>query len=203
MKKKIILIGSGGHAQSCLEIIYNSTTKYSVEGYLDLKRNKNFSFKYLGNLNDEKFLDIQKISKNLAICIGQIKNPKLRNNIFKKFKKLNFKFPIIKSKNSIISKETSIGDGTMIFNNVLINRDAKIGENSILNNCCLIEHGVNIGSNCHISTGAIINGESSIGNNCFIGSGAILHQSVSIGNNCIISAGQIVRKNVKSNTVIK
>jgi len=202
--KKIIIIGSGGHAISCVEILNNSKDVYKIIGYIDQKKNNKFPIKYLQNMNClQDFKKLQKITKNFALCIGQIKNSKLRESIYLKFKKMGCSFPVIKSKYSLISKNAVIGPGSMVFHNVIINMNVKIGENTILNSGIIIEHGVDIGNNCHISTGAIINGDSKIGNNCFIGSGTIVHQGIKIGNNCIIGAGKIISKNVSSKAILR
>lgn len=202
--KKIIIIGSGGHAISCIEILNNAKDTYKIIGYIDKKKNKKFPIKYLQNMNYlEDFKKLYKTTKNFVICIGQIKNSKLRESIYLKFKKIGCNFPVIKSKHSIISANALIGPGSMVFHNVMINMNVKVGENTILNTGAIIEHGVNIGNNCHISTGAIINGDCKIGNNCFIGSGTIIHQGINIGNHCIVGAGKIISKNINTKTILR
>ena len=114
------------------------------------------------------------------MALGQIKNYKLRLKIFNKLKKLKFKIPIIESPNSYVSKNSKIGEGTMVFNGVIVNSNVKIGKNCIINSRALIEHDVKIGNNCHISTGSILNGNVEIGDNCFIGSGSILRNGIKI-----------------------
>ena len=43
MKKKIILIGAGGHAKSCIDII-NAEGKYEIIGLVDNKKKKGSKF---------------------------------------------------------------------------------------------------------------------------------------------------------------
>ena len=55
MQKKIIIVGSGGHAISCVEIIKN-TNKFEIIGYVDKYENKNFfDLEYLGT--DDYFIN--------------------------------------------------------------------------------------------------------------------------------------------------
>ena len=72
MKKKIILIGSGGHAASCIDVI-ESSKKYQICGFVsdNIKPgNKFLNYPILSNLNDiEK---IKKITKNLILAFGSI-----------------------------------------------------------------------------------------------------------------------------------
>ena len=87
--KKIILIGAGGHAESCLDVIL-LTKKFKILGFIDKTKNINLlNYKVLG---DERYLE--KVSKkkiNLHISLGFIKSPKKESKYFKRLKKnLNF-----------------------------------------------------------------------------------------------------------------
>jgi sugar O-acyltransferase (sialic acid O-acetyltransferase NeuD family) len=199
--KKIILIGAGGHAKSCLDVILLEK-KFKVLGFIDKKKNINLlDYKVLG---DEKYLkSIEKKSLNLHISLGFIKSPLKRIKIFNKFKKLNFKFPVIVSPKSQVSKKSIILDGTIVHHFAVINFDAKIGYNNIINTSAIIEHGVKIGNNCHISTRAVINGDVEIKDNTFIGSGAVIREGIKVGKNCFIGMGQIVTSNLKDNSFLK
>ena len=56
--KKIILIGAGGHAESCLDVIL-LTKKFKILGFIDKTKNINLlNYKVLG---DERYLE--KVSK--------------------------------------------------------------------------------------------------------------------------------------------
>ena len=117
--KKLILIGAGGHAKSCLDVI-QSTKKFKILGFVDNYKKGLFEkFKILGNDN---FLDKLKNKKNIcvAITIGQIKDYKKRYNLFKRLEKSGFKLPSIVSTTALVSKFSQIGDGTMILKNVII-----------------------------------------------------------------------------------
>lgn len=197
---KIIIIGAGGHARSCLNIIENQK-KYKIAGFVDKEKKFFYNYPYLGN--DDSLEHLSKKYKNAIISIGQIKDSKPRKKIYEKLKKLKFNLPKIISSNSIISKYSIIDEATFIFNHVLVNTNAKIGKNSIINNKVNIEHDVIIGDNCHISTGVIVNGNVTVGNNVFIGSGSIIYNNCKIGNNSIISAGSIIKKNIPNNKIIK
>lgn len=199
--KKIILIGAGGQARSCIDVI-NSTKKFKIMGLIDLRKKvKINNYKVLG---DEQYLKkIKKKNLCLHLAIGFIKSPNKRIKIFNKFKRLNFKFPIIISPKAYVSKNARILNGTIVHHNAVINFEADIGYNNIINTSAIIEHGVKIGNNCHISTRAVINGDAEIKDNTFIGSGAIIREGVKIGKNCFIGMGQTVKKNLSNNSVIK
>ena len=104
--KKLIVLGSGGHFNSCAEVIENEN-KFIISGLVNNKSDKikNFishKYKYLGSDKDLKKL---KLIYNYAfIAIGQIKSAKRRKNLFDKLKYIGFKIPIILSPSSNVSK---------------------------------------------------------------------------------------------------
>ena len=155
MKKKIILIGCGGHAKVCADVVLNSG-KFQIAGVVcDEKKN----VLNLPQIGTDKNLKILKKKYNYAlITIGQIKNYQKRLGVLKKLKKLDFKIPVIISKQAITSKSAKIKSGTIVMDRAVIHQDVNIGENCIINTGAIIEHDVIIGSNSHISTGAIVNG---------------------------------------------
>lgn len=197
--KKIFLIGAGGHARSCSEII-KSNNDFRIECYFSDKGEKIFGKKAI-NLNLKNLKNIKK-KENFHIAIGQIKNNTKREKLFNYLKNKGYSFPSIISKKAYTASKVKIGMGTIIMSSCVINVNSVIGVNNIINTGSIIEHDVKIGNHNHVAPGAIINGEVKIGNNCFIGSGAIIKQGVMIEDNCFVQAGKIVLKNLKKNTKI-
>ncbi len=189
--EKIIIIGSGGHATSCVDVILNEN-KFEIAGVItqDTKIDKFLNYEVFHS--EEQLSILSKDIPNAFIGIGQIKDYKKRLYYFQKLKKFNFKLPTIISPHAYLSKNCKYGIGNIIMNGALINSKVKIGDNNIINSKALIEHNSVIGNNCHISTGVIINGNVNIGNNSFIGSGSIIYNNVRISENSIIQAGSVV-----------
>ena len=192
MKRKIILVGAGGHAKSCINLI-EKVNNFNIIGLTDSKK-KGYLLNYK-ILGDDTILD-QKKFRNINLCLsfGSIFNINLRGKIFQKLKNKGFNFPILISKESSISKFSKIGSGTMIMGNTFVNAGANIGENCIINNNSLIEHDVKIGNNSQISTSVTINGSCKIGSNCFIGSGTIIRNNIKIKNDTFIKMASIIKK---------
>tara|TARA_B100000941_G_C28389116_1_gene491649 strand:+ start:257 stop:862 length:606 start_codon:yes stop_codon:yes gene_type:complete len=198
--KKIILIGAGGHCNSCIDVI-ELEKKYKIIGLVDDKKKiKNLKYKILGNDKNLNFLLAK--SKFAHISIGQIKNVKKREEIFLNLKKIGFKIPSIISPLAYVSPKAKIGEGTIVMHGAIINRGAVIGKNCIVNTKALIEHDAFVGNNCHVSTRSTLNGGVILGNNSFIGSHAILKQNIKVGKNCFVNANLFVNKNIKNNSRI-
>ena len=189
-KKPLILIGSGGHAKACIDVI-EKEAKFYIYGIVDNdKKGELLGYPIIGKDKDLK--NFFKKVKHLLIGVGQIRDNKIRPRLYELGKSLGYKFPKIISKRSYISKNSEIQDGTIIFHDVVINSAAKIGKNCIINNKCLIEHDVLIGNHCHISTGAIVNGSSKIGDNSFIGSGALISNSKLLPSDSFVKIGSVI-----------
>ena len=200
---KILLIGAGGHARSCIDVL-EEENQFEIAGLIEKGEsisNESLGYPIIGTDDDLKVLRQQ--YKNALITVGQIKSPKIRIKLYQLLKELDFTLPVIVSSQAYVSKHAQIGEGSIIMHGVIINANAKIGNNCIINNRALIEHDAVIGDHCHIATGAIINGEVSVGNETFIGSGAVTKQCISIGNNCIVGAGIILKNDVKHNLAVK
>lgn len=202
MRKKIFIIGAGGHAKTCIDVI-ESNNKFRIPYLVDKKISKKKIFNYKIIKESDFIKKKSKEKKNILIGIGQIKNSSLRKNKFLQYKKFGYNFPNIVSKFSYVSKNSLLREGTLVCHGVVINAGAKIGLNCIINNQSLLEHDVTVGDHCHISTGALINGGAKIGSNTFIGSGTIIKENIKIGKNCIVGAGLTIKKDLKPFSLIK
>ena len=200
IKKKIVLIGSGGHARSCIQVI-EELEEFSISGLIGLPNevdSEQFGYKVIGS--DSDLPAIRKSIEHAVITVGQILNPEIRVNLFEKAEAEGFVLPTIISKSAQISSHTTIGKGCMIMNGVIINSGAQIGQNCIINTRALIEHDVVVGDHSHVSTGVIVNGATRIGSKTFIGSGSIIRNGLIIGDNCLVGMGAVVVKDLKDNS---
>lgn len=194
--KKIILIGGGGHATSCIDVI-EKEKKFKIIGIIDSTKKidkKILNYKVIGRDKDLK--KFKRLADYAFICVGHISINNVRKKLFDQVIKSGFKLPKIISPNSVISKYSKIGQGTIVHHGAIINAGSIIGKNCIINNNSLIEHDVKIGNNTHISTSVTINGDVSIGENSFIGSGAIIKNSIKIKKKTFVSMGKIIKKNI-------
>lgn len=190
--EEIIIVGTGGHAASCLEVI-DSSGNFRVAGFISNQEHADFmGYPILGS--DSDLPELAKIYKNACIGVGQISSAHSRVEIYNKLKKLGFHLPSIISSSAHVSKFARIGNGCIIMHGAVVNALAKIGDNSIINSMALIEHGSQIGKDCHISTGALINGDCVIGSGSFIGSGASLKQGSILPSESFVKMGEIVGK---------
>ena len=198
--KNVIIIGAGGHAKSCSDVI-QSKKEFSILGFIDNNLKKNSNLKIIGS--DKELQILRKKTKYALIGIGQIKNYKLRKNIYDKLINLKFDLPSISSKFAYVAKDTQIDISSIIMHRAIVNSNAQIGYNTIINTGAIVEHDTIVQNNCHIAPGAILNGEVLVKSGTFVGSGTIIKQGIKIGHNCIISANKYIDKSIPDGKIIK
>lgn len=197
-QKGLVLIGDGGHAHACLDLI-ESITSYSVS--LGGKLFVEHVIPDTRKLMEEDWIKLAAEYKKFVLGIGQIHSPELRKKIVTKIKDRGGEFVTLISPYAKVSPNCKIGEGVVIMPNVSVNRYAIIDEFCILNTGCIIEHDATIGKFSHISTGAVVNGDCVIGSDCFVGSNAVLLNQIRIYCNSSIGAGSVVTKDIKSSGI--
>ena len=211
----LLLIGAGGHTKSCIDVI-EKEGKFQIAGLIGQNNEVNKSilgYKIIGS--DLDLPNLRKKYEFAFITIGQIKTPSIRIKMFQILKQLNFQIPVIQSPFAIISKNSEIGEGTIIHHNTVIYSKTKIGRQCVINtnvsigteglglefdkskNCYVkipqigsvnIGDQVEIGPNSTIRRSAI--GETKIGNGTKIGS------MCNIGHNCVLGQNNLLTSNV-------
>ena len=199
-KSKVILIGGGGHCKVVISMLKKLNT-FELYGISDEKENLGRSI--LGvdiNTTDDDLEEIFRAGvQKCFITIGSIGSSYFRRMLFEKVKSIGFEIPIIISKDSIVSKDVEIQEGTAIMPGAIVNPGVRIGKNCIVNTGAIIEHDCTVGDNVHIAPGVTISGGVGIGNNTHIGTGASIIQGVNIGSNVLIGAGSVVVNDISDN----
>jgi len=200
-KKKIVLIGGGGHCKVVISIL-KKLDNFEIAGIVDNYKSESFisGIKIIGTDDDLK--DIYKSGiHNALITVGSIKDNTKRNRLFNMARESGYKFPVIISPEAIVDKSVRMDEGTVIMPGSIINIDSSIGKNCIINTSAIIEHDCKIGNHCHIAPCAHISGAVNIGELSFIGIGVTIIQGIKIGKNVTIGAGSVVIKDIPVNVI--
>jgi sugar O-acyltransferase (sialic acid O-acetyltransferase NeuD family) len=193
MKKKLIVIGDGGHARSIVDVAL-STGEFEILAVVGRDEANKKAWQQSG-IDWVNVAEIQKYANSSALGIvglGQIKDPEPRKKAYELLENLGFELATLVSPKAYVSKTSIIGQGTAVMHGAVVNAHAQIGVNAIINSMALVEHDSSVGNHSHISTGAIVNGQSRVGDKSFIGSGAVLKQGISVGSSCIVPMGSLV-----------
>ena len=195
-KPNLILLGAGGHAQACIDVI-EQEGKFNIAGLVGLPDEVGTSRgKYQVLASDDDLPNLLSQCQFAIVSLGQINSPKNRIRLYERAVEIGFQLPTIISPRAYISPSATIGAGTIVMHGAIVNANASIASNCIINTRAVIEHDAKVLDNCHISTGVIVNGNSKVGAGSFIGSGSLIKEDISIGKNAVVGMGLTLRHNL-------
>lgn len=191
-RSPILLVGAGGHARSCIDVI-EQQGQYAVSGLVGLPDeigSQILGYPVLGT--DAELPALRGEHRAAMVTVGQIKTPESRIRLFILLEQNGFSFPCIVSPHAYVSPHASIGPGTIVMHGAVVNAGAVVGRNCIINSQALIEHDAVVEDHCHVATAAALNSGVHVGAGTFIGSNASVRQCVKIGERCVVGMGQRV-----------
>lgn len=194
-KPNIILIGAGGHAHSCIDVI-EQQGKYRIAGLVGLPDELHSS--HLGYEVIAEDLDLPELAREYEyalITVGQIHSPVVRIQLYQKARQFGFVLPSIIAPTAYVSPHANVGAGTIVMHGAVLNAGGSVGDNCIINTRALVEHDVAVENHCHIATGALLNGGVRVGEGSLIGSGSVIKEGIVIGKNSLVGLGLCVRHN--------
>lgn len=194
-KPNLILIGAGGHAHACIDVI-EQFDQYRIAGLVGMPEEVHTQhLDYSVIATDIDLPELAKEYQYALIAVGQIQSPDSRIRLYQQATELGFQLPVIIAPTAYVSRHATIGAGTIVMHGAIVNAGARVGTNCIINTRALLEHDATVEDHCHISTGAILNGDVNIGAGSFVGSGSIIKEGVSLGKGCVVGMGLSVRHN--------
>ena len=199
-KHNLILIGAGGHAHACIDVI-EQHGQYRIAGLVGMPEEmhiRHFGYSVIATDNDMP--QLVKEYQYAFIALGQIQSPDSRIRLYRQATELGFQLPVIIAPTAYVSRHATVGAGTIVMHGAIVNVGASVGINCIINTRSLLEHDTIVAGHCHISTGAIVNGDASIGAGSFVGSGSVIKEGVTLGKGCVVGMGLSVRHSQSNHT---
>jgi sugar O-acyltransferase (sialic acid O-acetyltransferase NeuD family) len=192
-KPKLILIGAGGHAHACIDVI-EQQGGYQIAGLIGMHEELHTQhFGYAVMATDGDLPQVAKSYQYALITVGQIQTPDHRIRLYQQACALEFQLPTIIAPSAYVSPHATIGAGTIVMHGAIVNAGARVGNNCIINSRALLEHDSAVEDHCHISTGTILNGGVHIGAGSFVGSGSIIKEGIALGTRCVVGMRLSVR----------
>ena len=190
-KKRIVLIGGGGHALSVMEAV----NAEDFLGYLSLEPSEHMDLKWLGTEEDIRKWVEKDVLFHVAFIYSGLPVMNLRRQLIERYRQHGAKFTTVVAPSAIVTPRAKLGEGCCVLNGAIVNR-ATLGENVVINSGAIVEHDCIIGDNSFVGPGAVIGGGVTIGRDCFIGLGACVKNGVSIADGITIAMGAIVLKDL-------
>jgi sugar O-acyltransferase (sialic acid O-acetyltransferase NeuD family) len=194
LRRKLLLIGGGGHCHSVLDSAI-ALDIYDELGVIDNIESSCLGVPVIGTDNDLPVL--VKDGWNCAIVtVGSVGNTKMRRRLYEMIQRLGFTIPSIIDPTAIIAKGVLIKNGCFIGKRAVVNTGAVINECCIINTGAIIEHDCKIGAFAHISPGTTLCGQVRVGSDSHIGAGSVVRQQITVGESSLIGAGSVVVKDI-------
>ncbi|MEO6584344.1 MAG: NeuD/PglB/VioB family sugar acetyltransferase [Ferruginibacter sp.] len=202
-RPKIIIIGAGGHAKICIDIIRQNGL-YEIAG---TTANSEAGESVMGvpvlGTDDEVLSKIFKEGVvHAVIGVGALKNPAVRQRIFKNLKNIGFIIPTIIHPKAICEPSAIFGEGCQVMAGAIVGSDVVVSNNCVINAGTVISHDCYLEENVHITPGAILAGDVYVGENAIVGMGAAVYIGVTIGNNAVVMNNANVIKDIPENAIV-
>jgi sugar O-acyltransferase (sialic acid O-acetyltransferase NeuD family) len=182
MNNSVSIFGFGGHAKVIIESAllngFNIDYLFDDDSH---KFNSNF-----GGMKITVPIDLNFVGSSV-IAIG---NNRIRKLVSEKVSNANWQTIIHPS--AIISKDVSIGNGSVIMAGAIIQPGTIIGKHSIINTGACVDHDCVIGDFVHIAPNCSLAGGVSVGEGTFIGIGSSIIPNKTIGSWTNVGAGSVI-----------
>ena len=200
--RNILLFGLGRNFKVIVNEIFKSTI-YRIIGFVDENINDDFIIikqKKIFNRNK----DLKKIIKlNKAKGLATIGDNYIRKKIYIQASKINkkFKWEKLVSKNSVIDKNVTIGQGSIIMPGVIINCYSEIGEMCLINTGSVIEHDNIFKNFTSTGPGVTTSGNVIVNELSHLGTASVTIHNIIVGKDTILGANSLATKNLHDNSV--
>jgi sugar O-acyltransferase (sialic acid O-acetyltransferase NeuD family) len=193
----LLILGAGGHGRVVSDVA-SLAGKWDDIAFLDDNENLKevIGFPVVGKLKD--YINMKEKYEYAFVAIG--KNP-LRLEWIEKLEKVGFIIPNIIHPQSVISRLSSIGLGSVIMAGAVVNTCAVIGKGCILNTFCSVDYDCILDEGVHISPGAHLGGTAKVGKCTWVCIGASVANNITIGSNVVVAAGAVVIRDIEDNSM--
>ena len=197
MKADVVIVGAGGHAKVCIELLQamGETIAYCVGsddspthclGIPVLRGDEN-----LDRLHAEGY-------HRLFVAIGS-------NHLRKKLGALavgqGYQLVSAISPHAIVSPSAVLGRGIAIMAGAVLNAESVVKDLAIINTGASIDHDCRIGEAAHVAPHCALAGNVTVGEESFLGVGCKVIPEVHIGDRVTIGAGGVVVCDIFSDAI--
>lgn len=192
MKKKLMIIGAGGHGKVIADIARKMNRWESI-AFLD----DNGAVKECAGCRVVGKTEDAAGWKDLADFFVAIGNNAVRENVQESLEAKGLSVATLIHPSAVIADGAEMGAGTAVMAGVVINPSSRIGKGCIINTSCSIDHDNILDDYVHVSPGAHLAGTVSVGRGSWIGIGGIVSNNVSICAHCKLGAGAVAIRDIE------
>ena len=200
MTKPLYIIGAGsvgGHV-ACNFSGYH-LSGYTLTGFLDDVPSKQGTelFGYPVHGGVEKALELESAGIVLGIAFPSAKAAIAERLSANK----NLEYPVLIHEKAWVSREVTIGRGSIVYPGTAINYGSSVGDFVICNMNCSLGHHTTVKNFASLAPGVNTGGHTTIGEGVDVGIGSSTLQNVVIGNYSVIGGQAMVTRSIPARSV--
>lgn len=191
MKKKLAIIGAGGHGKVCADIALKMKCWDGIVFLDNSKKNTQvLGFDVIDTVSNWQDY---KSEYDFFVALG---NNRTREMMIGELENGHATIATLIHPSVILGEEVVIKHGTVLAAGVIVNSSTTIGKGVVLNTACTVDHDNQIADFVHISPGAHLAGTVNVGRRSWLGIGSIVRNNTDICNDVIVGAGGVVVKDI-------
>lgn len=191
MKKKLAILGAGGHGKICADIAIKMNTWDEIVFLDNSKQNTQvFGLNVIDSVSNFQFY-----IKDYDFFVALGNNPTREMMLFE-LENEEATIATLIHPIAILADDVQVGHGTVIAAGVIVNPSSIIGKGVILNTACTVDHDNQIADFVHISPGTHLAGTVSVGKRSWLGIGSVVKNNTVICDDVILGAGGVVVKDI-------
>lgn len=192
--RRILLIGSGGHARSVADSIERAGM-FEIAGFVGPEDCSYRKYRVIGGDGDLESL--HRLGIECAfVCLGYLGEGVRRQELYVILRDIGFELPCIVDPTAILASDVALGAGTYVGKGAIVNSAAVVRNMAIINTGATVEHDCVVGDFSHVAVNATLCGAVSLGQASFVGAGATVCQGLSVGDNVVVGANTTVLRSV-------
>lgn len=199
MKKKILIVGSGGLGREIYSWLTHSESPYEPIGFISDDLNSLDDYDYPVPIV-QTILDYEPV-ESVTLIMG-IMDPKGKKSVYLSLLKKGAVFETFVHPTAIVGENVTLGTGTVISPMCILTCDILVGDCVFFNTSSTLGHDGKVGDYSSINGKVEISGWVNIGREVLVGSRALILPKKKINDNAIIGAGSVVVGNVKSGVTV-
>ncbi len=200
VKKKLVILGTGGHAVSSASLA--EQCGYHVSCFISFQDTH-------GEMNGRKIRPIKALlSKSRISVVIAVGDNYLRESLvdelslLAKRTDLQLIFPNLIHPSCHIGSNAQLGQGNQLFPGANLGAYSSIENFVILNHLSSLDHESSMGSFASLAPGVVTGGRVKIGRRAALLINSCVSNNVSIGSDAVIAANSFVKENVMSNSLV-
>lgn len=198
MNAAVIVIGAGGHAKVCIELLQamGEQVAYCIGGQ-DVAESCCGVVVLKG---DENLLSLRNAGYGRAfVAIG---DNRVRRKHAAAVSAAGFELVNAISPRAVLSPSARIGRGVAVMAGAVVNAEATIADLAVINTGATIDHDCRIGVAAHIAPQCALAGNVSVGDESFLGIGCRVIPGITVGARVTVGAGGVILSDIGSGETV-